>query len=256
MMKKQVLSSLMLAVVMIPAVAQAEDASPFSANVSVTTDYIFRGISQTAHNPALQGGVDYANANGLYAGLWASNVSWIADGGAVASGSVSTEVDTYFGFRNALQNEFNYDVGFIRYNYLGSYTPAVPLVKADTDEVYLSAGYKWVSAKYSYGLGNFLTVPGAQGTNYLEINANVPLGDGGHTLILHAGKQSYMGSVAAGYANTPTYSDYKLGLAKEYAGFVFNVAYSKTNASPFYTFAAAGGNWGKGVATLTVTRSF
>lgn len=259
-MKSKLLKSLMLAALAAPCAAMAEEASPhtFTANVGVTSDYIFRGITQTTHNPALQGGVDYAHSSGLYAGLWASNVSWIVDSGAVATGSVSTELDTYFGFRNTLQNEFSYDVGYVRYNYLGSYTANVAggFAKADTDEIYLGVGYKWLSAKYSYGLGNFLTVPGAQGTNYIEVNANVPLGDSGYTLGAHAGTQTYKGSVAAAFANTPSYSDYKLGVSKDFSGFLVGLAYTSTNASPFYTYAAKGGNWGKGVTALSVSHSF
>lgn len=262
-MESKLLKSLMLAVLAVPCAAMAEEASPhtFTANVGVTSDYIFRGITQTSHNPALQGGVDYAHASGLYAGLWASNVSWIADSNAVATGSVSTELDTYAGFRNTLQNEFSYDVGFVRYNYLGSYTANVAggFAKADTDEVYLGVGYKWLSAKYSHGLGNFLTVPGAQGTNYLEVNANVPLGESGYTLGAHAGKQTYKGTtadIAAAAGSSPSYSDYKLAVSKDFSGFLVGLAYTNTNASPFYTFAAKGGNWGKGVTALSVSHTF
>jgi uncharacterized protein (TIGR02001 family) len=49
--------------------ALAEE-SPFSANVGITSDYTYRGISQTNQRPALQGGFDYAHASGFYAGIW------------------------------------------------------------------------------------------------------------------------------------------------------------------------------------------
>jgi hypothetical protein len=67
------LCSLMLTT---PGAAMAADApaSPhtLTANVGFTTDYIFRGISQTSTNPAVQGGVDYSHSSGLYAGVWGS----------------------------------------------------------------------------------------------------------------------------------------------------------------------------------------
>ncbi|MBK9161442.1 MAG: hypothetical protein IPM27_07725 [Nitrosomonadales bacterium] len=261
MMKTKLLNSMILAALAMPGVAMAEEASPHtvSANVGFTTDYIFRGIAQNAHNPAVQGGIDYSHASGLYAGMWGSNVSWIADSGAVATGSVGMELDTYFGFRNSFAEDFTYDIGFIRYNYLGSYTAAAGFAKADTDEIYGSIGYKWISAKYSYGLGQFLTVPGAKGTNYLELNASVPVGDTGITFAAHVGKQTYKGTTAdaatvAGL--TPTYSDYKLGVSKDFGGYVFGLAYTDTNASPFYTWPATGGDWGKGTVALSVTHAF
>ena len=255
-MRNKLLNTVLLAALAAPGVAMAEDASPFAANVGFTTDYIFRGISQTSTNPAVQGGIDYAHSSGLYAGAWGSNVSWIADSGAVASGSVTMELDTYFGFRNMLSNDFSYDVGFIRYNYLGDYTSAAGFAKADTDEVYGAVSYKWLTAKYSYGLGKFLTVPGASGTNYVELNASVPVADTGITLGAHVGKQTYKGAAADASTNTPTYTDYKLSVSKDISGYVVSLAYTDTNASPFYTYAAFGGDWGKGTAALSVAHSF
>ncbi len=262
--KKMLLNSLALAVLVAPGMVMAADApepaSPhtFTANVGFTTDYVFRGISQTSTNPAVQGGIDYAHSSGLYAGIWGSNVSWIADSGAVALGSVTMELDTYFGIRNSFAKDFTYDFGFIRYNYLGSYTANVAggFAKADTNEVYAAIGYKWVTAKYSYGLDDFLTVPGARGTDYFEINANIPVADTGITIGAHAGKQKYKGAAAAAFANTPTYTDYKLSISKDFSGYVIGVAYTDTNASPFYTYPASGGDWGQGTGVLSVTHSF
>lgn len=261
---KKLLNSLILAALAVPSVAMAADApaSPHTvtANVGFTTDYIWRGISQTSHNPAVQGGIDYSHTSGLYAGVWGSNVSWISDSGAIAAGTgnATMELDTYFGFRNSFAGDFTYDVGFIRYNYLGNYTPNVAggFVKADTDEIYGAISYKWLTAKYSHGLGQFLTVPGAQGTNYLELNASVPLGDSGFTFGAHVGKQTYKGAAAAAFANSATYTDYKLGVTKDFGGYVVGLAYTDTNASPFYTYAAFGGDWGKGTVALSVTHAF
>ncbi|HEX5362775.1 MAG TPA: TorF family putative porin [Gallionella sp.] len=252
-MKTKLLNSLILAALVVPSVAMAEEASPHtvSANVGFTTDYIFRGIAQTSHDPAVQGGIDYAHSSGFYAGVWGSNVSWIKDSGAVATGNVTMELDTYLGFRNSFAEDFSYDVGLVRYNYLGTYTPAAGFAKADTDEVYGSIGYKWVTAKYSYGLGNFLTLPGAQGTNYIELNASVPVADSGFTVAAHVGKQTFKPAANAAL----TYTDYKLGVTKDIGGYVVGLAYTSTNAGPGWTYAT-GGNWGKAVTALSVTHSF
>ncbi|ADL54114.1 TorF family putative porin [Gallionella capsiferriformans] len=271
MLKSKLLNTLILAAMAVPCVAMAEDApaSPHtvSANVGIVSDYVFRGISQTSHNSAIQGGVDYAHASGFYAGVWGSNVSWIYDTAATASGSPSMELDTYLGFKNAFAEDFSYDVGFVRYNYLGTYTAAGGYAKADTDEVYGAIGYKWFTAKYSYGLGDFLTVPGAKGTNYLELNASVPLADSGFTVTAHVGRQTYKGAGADAAAaittgapgtGTPTYSDYKVGITKDISGYVLGLAYTSTNVSSFYTTPVATTNsqLGKGTAALTLTHAF
>jgi uncharacterized protein (TIGR02001 family) len=93
----------------------------------------------------------------------------------------------------------------------------------------------------------------------LELNASVPVADTGITIGAHVGKQTYKGTtaaLAAAAGNTPTYTDYKVSVSKDFGGYVFGLAYTSTNASPFYTWPAAGGNWGKGTAALSVTHAF
>lgn len=259
MSSSKLLNTLILAALAVPSVALAGEASPFTANVGLTSDYIFRGISQTSGGPAVQGGFDFAHSSGFHAGVWASNVSWISDFTPAVSSSV--EVDTYFGFGGSFAEDFSYDVGYVRYNYPGSNFPA-GFVKADTDEVYGSLGYKWITAKYSYGLGDFLGVAGAQGTNYLELNASVPLGETGITLGAHYGKQTYKGTAADALTlagTSPTYSDYKLSVSKNIGDFSFALAYSDTNSPKggFYTTPApASKDLARGTAALTVSRAF
>src|SRR5512140_3616978 len=63
-----------------PAAASAP-ASPHTVtgNVGITSQYVFRGLTQTDGKPAVQGGFDYAHSSGLYAGTWLSNISWFTD---------------------------------------------------------------------------------------------------------------------------------------------------------------------------------
>jgi uncharacterized protein (TIGR02001 family) len=265
MSHSKLLNTLILAALAVPGIAMAADAAPapaFTANVGLVSNYIYRGITQTVGKPALQGGFDYAHSSGLYAGVWGSNVSWITGSGS--TGDASLELDTYFGYKNAFADDFSYDVGYIRYNYTGTYTPPAGYVKADTEEVYGSLGYKWLSAKYSYSLGKFLTVPGASGTNYLEVNANYPIGDSGVTVGAHYGKQTYKGTftdalVAANF--DPSYSDYKVSVTKDLSGYVLGLAYTNTNARAggYYTYTSTSGvtkDWGKGTAVLSLTHAF
>ncbi|TAN81989.1 MAG: hypothetical protein EPN14_04290 [Gallionella sp.] len=271
MMKSKLLNSLMLVALAVPGVAMAAEAETtahkedkhvipasahtVTANVGLVSDYVWRGISQTDQSPAIQGGIDYAHSSGLYAGVWGSNVSWIIGSGA-ATGNAGLELDTYAGFKNSFAGDFTYDIGLIRYNYPGKYTPAAGYAKADTDEVYGAIGYKWITAKYSYGLGKFLTIPGAEGTSYFDLSASYPIAGSGFTVGAHVGKQTYKGAAAAANAaGSLTYTDYKLSVTKDIGGYVVGLAYTDTNAvAAAYTYA--GRNWSRGTAVLSLNHSF
>lgn len=236
--------------------AMAEDApaaaSPVAFNVGVVSNYIYRGIAQTSEKPALQGGVDYAHSSGVYVGAWGSNVSWIKDSAAIATGDANIELDTYFGFKNTVATDFGYDVGYVRYNYLGTYTPAAGVNNADTAEAYVAGSYKFVTMKYSYSLlDGFLTVAGTKGTNYLELNANYPVADSGVTIIAHAGKQTFVGNGLAS-----TYNDYKLGASKDFSGYVVGLALTGTDVTTSAWTYNNGQQWGKTTAALSVLHAF
>ena len=94
LLKRLLLALLLAALTAAPAFAQSAAAAPespwaFSANLGLFSDYRFRGISQTSTNPAVQGGIDYMHSSGLYAGIWGSNVSWIADSAHSSPSSAS-----------------------------------------------------------------------------------------------------------------------------------------------------------------------
>lgn len=228
-----------------------------TSNVGLVSDYIYRGITQTNHNPAIQGGFDYSHSSGAYAGVWASNISWVGDSGAVASGSTTMEFDTYAGFKGSIVEDVSYDVGGVFYKYVGKYAPAAPYVNADTAEAYGAVTYKWLTAKYSYGMLNrFLTVPNAKGTDYMDLTASYPIPDTGVTLVGHVGKQTFKGSFADAQDAAGTaisYTDYKLAVTKDVGGYVFGLNYSSTNASSFWTYN--GEQWGKSAVSLSLTHS-
>ena len=109
--RKLTLACSALALAATSAIIVAEEASPhsLSANVAMTTDYIWRGISQTDNGPAIQGGIDYAHSSGFYLGTWASNVDF-------GTGDDSNiEIDVYGGYGNEVGG-LSYDVGIIHYD--------------------------------------------------------------------------------------------------------------------------------------------
>jgi uncharacterized protein (TIGR02001 family) len=205
-MKKMLLLGTALAALSLPGLALAQSApadsapkSPhsFTANVGLFSQYIFRGLTQTNRDPAVQGGFDYAYDTGLgpslYVGTWASNISWLHDGGQYTSSSL--ENDWYLGVRGPIgKSDFAYDVGFLYYYYPGDVVPGVG-EKGDTQELYGLVGWKWLTAKLSYSVSNkTFAVRDSSGTYYLDISANYPVGDTGVNLIAHWGDQKYRGT--------------------------------------------------------------
>ena len=132
-----------VAVAALPALASAQ----LTANVSLTTNYKFRGqdqdvigkngsIKDKAVKPALQGGFDYAHESGFYIGNWNSSVNWLAGN--------SLESDIYGGYKFKA-GEVDLDVGLLTYLYPGNSL-------GNTTEAYAGATFGPLSAKYSHTL--------------------------------------------------------------------------------------------------------
>ncbi len=100
-----------LAVVAAAGVSLAAPAAAveLSGNVTLTSDYRFRGVSQTTRDPALQGGFDLETESGFYVGTWGSNVNFGTD--------ASLELDLYAGWSGEIREGITWDVGYTRYEY-------------------------------------------------------------------------------------------------------------------------------------------
>ncbi len=248
-----------------PALAQtaAAPATPehtLTANVGVFSNYIFRGISQTGGKPAVQGGFDYAHASGFYAGTWASNVSWLEDFGLYSRSSL--EWDFYGGYKaNFGDAGFFYDVGTLYYYYPGSRNPGV--VSANTWEVYAALGWKWASAKFSYNVQDYFgaqpTGAETDGTWYLDLSANYPVGETGVTLIAHYGILDVHND---GSGNSEaSYQDWKVGASYTvpegtFKGLELGAYYSGNNANDVFYTDLTGYNNAKGVGVVYVKKTF
>ncbi len=141
----------------LPGLASAQDAQlPISANVTFTTDYVFRGISQTNEKFAVQGGFDWTSeSTGIYVGTWASNISY---------DEASVELDGYVGWAKSF-GDFGVDVGWLHYNYPGESV-------LNTDEVYVTGSWKWISASYYYTASSeWFGLKDARGSGYLLLGA-------------------------------------------------------------------------------------
>ena len=269
-MRKSLLSLAVLATLAVPTLTFADEAAAPAApaaaapapanqvtyNVGLFSQYIFRGLTQTANKPAIQGGVDYANPNGFYLGTWGSNISWLEDGGTYTNSSL--EWDLYGGYRGAIK-DVTYDVGLLQYVYPGSINPG--FTRAETTEVYGALSYKWVTAKLSVAASSSVFgTRDASGTYYADITANYPITDT-ITATAHVGRQQYTGGTSGSASNDSLYSytDWKLGVSKAFAdGVTVGAYYTDTNGKDLaaYKTGYVGGNIANAQGTIYVQKTF
>lgn len=240
-----------------------------TGNLSLTSDYRFRGISQTWRLPAVQGGFDYAHASGAYLGVWASNVS-----GNSYNNGAGLETDLYGGFKLALTQDLTLDLGALAYVYPGATLNSAPGVATDKKynnlDLYAALTMGAFNAKLSvaatdyFGLDSstagyayFSSLPaggGSKGSAYLDLNYRFDLGNG-------LGLDTHIGHLAVRHYGELSYTDVKLGLSKEFAGLNLGLAVVATDAKrEFYQAGNAAGNeakrLGKAGLLLSVGRSF
>jgi uncharacterized protein (TIGR02001 family) len=211
-----------------------------SFNAALTSDYRYRGISQSRLDPALQGGADYThNPTGLYAGTWLSTIKWIKDAG----GDDSVEWDIYGGKRGNITPDISYDVGGLYYFYPSNGLP----VNANTFELYGQLGYGPAYIKYSHSLTNLFGTADSKGSGYLDVGANVDVGNG-FTVNLHAGHQNVRHNGAF------SYTDYKVGVTKDFGVCTLAIAYFKADTSAYVSPDSK--SLGKSGAVLTLAKTF
>ena len=274
-----------IAAALAPTVGFAGDPPPehtITGNIGFFSQYIFRGLTQTDRDPALQGGLDYAHSSGIYLGTWGSNISWLKENFSTPPATIagtysrggSLEWDFYGGYKMSF-GDFGVDLGTLYYWYPGGIsaaaqaaTPTLEVPKADTWEVYGAVSWKWLSAKLSVSvMDKTFGVKDTAGTTYLDLSANVPLGDfykplTGLTLNAHWGWQNYRGTdprngpyyAAAFGGRTPdndeifSYKDVKLGLT--YAlprDFSVGAFYSKAYDTSVLGYGSIGQSAGGGL---------
>lgn len=186
-------------------VVSSANATEISGNVSLATDYVWRGVSQTDETAAIQGGFDVATDSGLYAGVWGSNIAF--------SGSIET--DFYVGFSNDLNDSFSYDVGVLHYGYPNDPSGA----NTAFDELYGNVTFRDFTLGVSYS--NDFSGETGQATYYsLGYELSLPNDFG---LALHYGKQNI--------DDLPDYKDYSIAVTKEAAGLEFGLGWYDTDIS-------------------------
>jgi uncharacterized protein (TIGR02001 family) len=275
MFKKTLLAGAVAAALVPGFAAAADSPHTITGNMGLYSQYIFRGLTQTNGDPALQGGFDYSHASGFYAGTWASNISWLRDGGAYMAGG-SLEWDFYGGYKWSFANDLTLDLGTLYYWYPGdANTLANPMnPKADTWEIYAGLSWKWLSGKFSYSVDNkTFGVLDSGGTYYFDLTASYPVPNTKLTLIGHYGIQKFKGNDPRfiGIADNDTlfsYEDWKIGVS--YAlpkDFTIGLFYTDTSGADPFGYGAVGDcgaygcgvypkNIAKGTATAFISKTF
>ena len=188
-------------------VAQAQ----VTGNIGATSDYRFRGISQTQKSAALQGGIDYADKSGVYVGNWNSNVSSL-----MYTDSTGLESDLYAGFKKEVVKGVTVDVG--TYNYFYSQAANKFSSDANTHEVYLGVATGPVSVKYSRSLNDYFGANNSKGSQYLQADLAYPIAPK-LTADVHYGR-----TIVANHANSG-YDDVKVGGTYDMAGYKIGAHY-------------------------------
>jgi uncharacterized protein (TIGR02001 family) len=145
----------------------------FSSTWTAVSDYDFRGFSQSAKDPALQGSADYAfGDSGFAVGAWASNVDFGSGNDA------DIELDIYASYTGAVNDTFSWTAGFNRYNYPSS---------DDTGEYFeYFAGFSAGNFAFKQWFADKL-FDGPDSGQYTEVNYTQPLGGETMSLAFHAG---------------------------------------------------------------------
>ena len=231
-----------------------------SGNVALTTDYKFRGISQSDESAAIQGGFDVAFEPGFYIGTWGSSVDFdcndidIPEGHPEVSGACSgydgsLELDGYAGWAGPIgDTDFGIDVGYIYYAYPGDdgddgdyqefYVTGswkdLSIGVAYSDDYYAETDEFWyVSADYSFSLLEDFTIALHAGYNFLD-------DEGGFLAAGPDGK------------NEDEYVDYSVSVAYEWSGLEFSLAYVGTDLDDEDVFDT---DWGDDQAVFTISKS-
>ena len=168
-----------------------------SANAAASSNYLWRGVTQTAGDSAVSGGIDYADDSGFYVGTWASSLS-----------DNSYELDLYAGFGGELSDNISYDVGFMYYAYPDA-------DDSDFSEIYGSVSFDALTVGLAVLTSSDADNVDAGDSIYANVDYTFDLGDE-LELALHFG--SYSGDALG----DDEYIDYGVSLSK--SGFTFGAS--------------------------------
>lgn len=226
--------------------AAATGGSAWATQWTVTSDYLFRGLSQTNHQPSLQAGLTYAPGEHFHAALWGSNVTWLQDS-ASPSTPISNrfEVDGDAGWKWLLGHTASIDVGLHRYVYPGRYPPG--FADPDTTEAYLAVQSGDWKLTYWHALTSLFGIVDSRHSTYLDLSWARDV-NAAWSLFAHVGRQQVHHAVSA------SYSDWNAGVTRQLgAHLALSLGYYGSNADALFYRNAYGHYLGRAEAVLAIT---
>lgn len=218
-----------------------------TANVTLASQYRYRGLMQSNNKPAIQGGFDLAHSSGFYLGNWNSSISWLNDSNSAVSAPV--EMDFYGGYKGNLAQDVPVDLGILQYYYPGDYPSGY--TSPDTTELYAGIGYGPVMFKYSIAMTNLFGFADSKYSQYFDLSGNFDTGVWGLTVNAHVGRQEVRN------VDNGSYTDWKLGLTKDFGqGLSVSLAYLDTNADRAVYTNTRGRDMGRATGLLSLTKTF
>lgn len=217
-----------------------------SANVALTSNYMWRGFSQTRNGVALQGGVDLAHSSGLFIGTWASNVDFKATPGA------DIEHDIYIGY--------GFTVGPVEIGLLYNAFTYPSEKGLDFSETGISLSAYGLTVGYDYS-SDFPMVGNATGTvddsstshYYASYSYELPEG---YTVDATVGRYDFKEAGFVG-SEDDKYTYYSVGVSKSWKGIDFSLAYTDSNIDKDNCAGYTGGKEYCGDAfVFTVSKTF
>ena len=187
-----------------------DDEGGFSGNVTIASDYSFRGVSQTGLLPAVQGGFDYELDNGFSFGTWASNVHY-HDG-------TSQELDLYVGYGMELNDTTSLGFGLLHLEYPGEGE------NYDYQELSASLDISSISIGFVYS-PNYVGVDDVTFT-YLSLGYGGTLGE---NVSFSAAIGFNSASEDNFFGEDDSYIDYTVGISVPLAGIDLGAAVVGTN---------------------------
>jgi uncharacterized protein (TIGR02001 family) len=207
----------------------------WSVNMGATTDYVFRGFSQSKSEAAVSAGADFTYGI-LYAGLWASTVDF-GKGTSPSTGMVNAELDLYAGIKPTW-GPLTFDLGVIYYTYPGAEEKKTG--QFELDYVELKAGVSgnigklalggtvFYSPEYQNKQGEVWTLEGTAGYELPKVWIFTPTVGG--TLGYQIGNSSLQYRTVTGNGDD-NYMYWNAGVALAADKFAVDLRYWDTNIS-------------------------
>lgn len=189
----------------------AAEAPQIAGNITLTSDYVFRGISQSSESLAVQGGFDYTHDSGFHAGVWSSSIDFDDD-------EATAELDYYAGYSHEF-GDVSTDIGYVYYDY-----PGAGGLDYDYAEFYVKASYSFVTLSLNYS-DDYFAGSGSFYYPAVSFSYDLPMG--------------FSASAGVGYSSideedtfgTDSYTDWNIKVARDFMGVGLSLTYTDTDLS-------------------------